>query len=63
MVRKTMWGLAALALMLAVPATISAQVQSWQEVQVGDIETMKEKWMDLAIAEANLFPGAWSAGA
>jgi len=38
-----MWGLAALALMLAVPATISAQVQSWQEVQVGDIETMKEK--------------------
>jgi hypothetical protein len=63
MVRKTMWGLAALALMLAVPATISAQVQSWQEVQVGDIETMKDKWMDLAIAEANLFPGAWSAGA
>jgi hypothetical protein len=58
-----MWGLAALALMLAVPATISAQVQSWQEVQVGDIETMKDKWMDLAIAEANLFPGAWSAGA
>ena len=85
MVRKAVWSLVALAVMLALPATTSAQVKSWQEVQVGDIETMKDKWvglagafdesdydwrpmegvrsvrevLGLAIAEANLFPGAW----
>ena len=48
MVRKVVWSLVALAVMLALPATTSAQVQSWQEVQVGDIETMKDKWIALA---------------
>ena len=85
MVRKAVWSLVALVATLALPATMSAQVQSWQEVQVGDIETMKDKWiglagafaesdydwrpmegvrsvrevLGLAVAEANLFPGAW----
>jgi len=88
MVRNTIWSLVTLAVMLAVPTTTSAQVQSWREVQVGDIGTMKDKWMalagafdesdfdwrpmdgvrsvrevlGLAIAEANLFPGAWGGG-
>ncbi len=87
MVRKAVWSLVALAVMLSLPATTAAQVQSWQEVQVDDIETMKGKWialagafdeshydwepmegvrsvrqvLGLAIAEANLFPGAWGA--
>jgi len=48
MVRKAVWSLVALAVMLALPATTSAQVKSWHEVQVGDIETMKDKWVGLA---------------
>jgi len=40
MVRKAVWSLVALAVMLALPSTTAAQMQSWQEVQVGDIETM-----------------------
>ena len=48
MVRKAAWGLVALVVMHALPATTTEQVQSWQEVQVGDIETMKDKWMGLA---------------
>ena len=48
MVRKSVWSLVALAVMLVLPATTSAQVKSWQEVQVGDIETMKDKWTGLA---------------
>ena len=85
MARKAMWGAVGFAVLLALPATSSAQVQSWQEVQVADIEQMKDKWiglagafdesdydwepmegvrsvrqvLGLAIAEANLFPGAW----
>ena len=52
MVRKAVWSLVALAVMLALPSTTAAQVQSWQEVQVGDIETMKDKWIGLAGAFA-----------
>ena len=48
MARKAAWSLVAIAVMLALPATTSAQVQTWQEVQVGDIETMKDKWIALA---------------
>ena len=85
MARRATWVLVAVAVMLALPTAATAQVQSWQEVQVGDIDTMKDKWialagafdesaydwrpmegvrsvrevLGLAIAEANLFPGAW----
>ena len=48
MVRKAMRSLVALAVLPALPATTSAQVQSWQEVQVGDIETIKGKRIALA---------------
>ncbi|MGE0159562.1 MAG: DinB family protein [Gemmatimonadales bacterium] len=36
------------ALAVALPAAVSAQMQSWKEVQVADIETMKEKFIGLA---------------
>ena len=34
--------------MVALPSVASAQLQSWQDVQVADIETMKEKFIGLA---------------
>jgi len=87
MQRKTVWGVALMAVMLALPAGMSAQVASWKDVQVKDIEGMKDKFvalagafdeshyawrpmegvrsvgevLGLAVAEANLFPGAWGA--
>jgi hypothetical protein len=33
---------------VALPSVASAQLQSWQDVQVADIETMKEKFIGLA---------------
>lgn len=41
---------AAMTAMLAMPAAAHAQAQSWQEVQVADIETMRDKF--IALGEA-----------
>ncbi len=46
--RKAVWSVVALAMMLALPAMASAQTPSWQDVQVADIEQMKDKWIALA---------------
>ena len=48
MVGKALGSLVALAVLLALPASTSAQVQSWKDVQVADIEQMKDKWIALA---------------
>jgi hypothetical protein len=41
---------AVMAIMLGVPAGVYAQAQSWQDVQVADIETMRDKF--IALGEA-----------
>ncbi len=38
----------AAALLLAVPSLTAAQMQSWKDVQVADIQTMKDKFVGLA---------------
>ncbi len=45
---KSVWSVVAFAVMCALPATASAQMASWQDVQVADIEDMKDKWIALA---------------
>ncbi len=50
--RKAVWSVVALAVMLTLPTATSAQVQSMQDMQVADIETMKDKWTGLAGAFA-----------
>ena len=47
-IRKSVWSVVALAVMVASPATSSAQMATWQDVQVADIEQMKDKWIALA---------------
>ena len=41
---------AAAAVMLALPVGVSAQAASWQDVQVADIETMRDKFIQLGEA-------------
>lgn len=46
--RKAVWS--AVAVVLSLPGSVSAQAQTWQEVQVADIEQMKDKLIGLAEA-------------
>ena len=62
--RKAVWSVVALVVMLALPAMASAQTPSWQDVQVADIEQMKDKWIGLAMALASAHDEAlWRIGA
>ena len=45
---KSVWSVVAFAVMFALPGTASAQMASWQDVQVADMEEMKDKWIALA---------------
>jgi DinB superfamily len=47
---KAVWSAVAVAAVLSLPATVSAQMPSWQDVQLRDIETMKTKFAGLAEA-------------
>lgn len=48
--RKAIWSAVAVAVVLSLPGSVSAQAQTWQEVQVADIEQMKDKFIGLAEA-------------
>ena len=48
MIRKSVGSVVVLAVMLGVPETGSAQMPSWQDVQVADIVGMKDKWIGMA---------------
>lgn len=46
--RKAVWGVAAFAVMLALPAATSAQVQTLKDHQIADAKQMSEKFLGLA---------------
>ena len=48
--RKSNLAVLALAALMAPPADTSAQMPSWKDIQVADIETMKDKFIGLAEA-------------
>jgi hypothetical protein len=50
MVRKVLMGMAVGMMILAQPTSVDAQMQSWQDVQVADIEDMQSKFKALAEA-------------
>jgi len=46
--RKAVWSAVAVAVVLSLPGSVSAQAKTWKQVQVGDIEQMKDKFIGLA---------------